>query len=95
MLMLDETTTSEQWKAWGEEMGLHRPMVVQYVVWIGDSLRIDFGTSRERRTSARTIALNYALASLPASRRRHSGGNRILGRSHTHNGLLWRTRARP
>lgn len=64
MLMVDETTTAAQWEAWGEEMGLHRPSVVQYVIWLGDSLRADFGTSRERRTSARAIALEYALASL-------------------------------
>ena len=64
MLMVDETTTAAQWDAWGEELGLHRPLVVQYVMWIGDSMRIDFGTSRERRTSARTIALEHAQASL-------------------------------
>ncbi len=64
MLIVDETTTAEQWEAWGNELGLHRPLVVQYVVWLGDSVRADFGTSRERKTSARTIALEHATASL-------------------------------
>ena len=62
--MLDEYTTAEQWKAWGEEFGLNRPLVVQYVVWIADSMRIDFGDSIERRTSARRTALEYATATL-------------------------------
>ena len=50
----------EQWKAWGEELGLNRPLIVQYVDWIADSMRIDFGNSIERRIPARGIALEHA-----------------------------------
>ena len=62
--MLDEYTTAEQWKAWGEEFGLNRPLVVQYVDWIADSTRIDFGNSIERRIPARGIALEHTSETL-------------------------------
>ena len=50
----------EQREAWGEELGLNRPLIVQYVDWIADSMRIDFGNSIERRIPARGIALEHA-----------------------------------
>ena len=63
-LILNEYTTTEQWEAWGEELGLKRPIVVQYVDWIADSMRIDFGNSAEQRIPARGIALEYATETL-------------------------------
>ena len=59
-LMLDEHTTEAQWEAWAEEFRLNRPIIVQYALWIPDSMRVDFGNSTERRTSARTIAFEHA-----------------------------------
>ena len=44
-IYLDEYATPEAWDAWGERMGLNRPLVVQYVVWLGQVLRGDFGQS--------------------------------------------------
>ena len=58
--MLNEFTTAEQWDAWGEEFGLSRPLLVQYVLWIADSMRIDFGNSSEQRIPARGIAFEHA-----------------------------------
>ena len=44
-IYLDEYATPEAWDAWGERMGLNRPLVVQYAVWLGQVLRGDFGQS--------------------------------------------------
>ncbi len=49
-LYLGEFTSSEQWDAWGRQMGLDRPLVVQYLVWLGKALTGDLGISlREQR----------------------------------------------
>lgn len=44
-IYLDEYATPEAWDAWGERMGLNRPLPVQYSVWLWDILRFDFGES--------------------------------------------------
>lgn len=44
-MYLDNNTTKETWDAWGRQMGLDRPIVVQYVVWLGKAARLDFGQS--------------------------------------------------
>lgn len=44
-IYLDEYATPEAWDAWGERMGLNRPLPVQYIVWLGEILRLDFGES--------------------------------------------------
>ena len=64
LMILNEFTSAEQWEAWGEELGLNRPIIVQYVDWIADSMRIDFGNSAEQRIPARGIALEYATETL-------------------------------
>ena len=38
-------TTSEAWIAQGEAMGLNRPLLVQYAIWVGKAVRGDFGNS--------------------------------------------------
>lgn len=49
-LYLGEYTTQEQWDEWGREMGLDRPLVVQYAIWLGNAARGDLGSSlREHR----------------------------------------------
>ena len=62
--ILNEFTTAEQWEALGEELGLNRPLIVQYVVWIVDSIRIDFGDSDRRSISARSAAFEYITPTL-------------------------------
>jgi peptide/nickel transport system permease protein len=44
-LYLSEYTTKADWDKWGEEMGLDRPIFVQYVTWLGKAVRGEFGTS--------------------------------------------------
>ena len=38
-------TTQENWDAWGEKFGLNKPLVLQYVIWVGKSFTLDMGTS--------------------------------------------------
>ena len=44
-IYLDEYATPEAWDAWGERMGLDKPLYVQYGVWLWDTLQGDFGES--------------------------------------------------
>ena len=44
-LYLSEYTTKADWDKWGEEMGLDRPIFVQYVTWLGKAVTGEFGTS--------------------------------------------------
>ena len=44
-IYLDEYATPEAWDAWGERMGLDKPLYVQYGVWLWDVLQGDFGES--------------------------------------------------
>lgn len=59
-LYLSPTTTQEQWEAWGRQMGLDRPLVVQYFVWLGKALRGDLGNSlREPRPVTNIVFERY------------------------------------
>jgi len=59
-LYLSPTTTPEQWDAWGRQMGLDRPLVVQYFVWLGKALRGDLGISlREPRPVTAIVLERY------------------------------------
>ena len=42
---LSEYTTKADWDKWGEEMGLDRPIYVQYVTWLAKAATGEFGTS--------------------------------------------------
>ena len=56
-LYLGEFTTQEQWDAWGRQMGLDRPLVVQYLVWLGKAATGDLGKSlREQRPVTDIVA---------------------------------------
>ena len=44
-VMLSDYTTNEQYEAWGREMGLDRPIAIQYVVYMGKVMRGDLGDS--------------------------------------------------
>lgn len=63
LLFLDEYSTQEQWDEWGRQMGLDRPLVVQYAIWIADAVRGDFGQSLSQRTNS----LEVIAARIPAT----------------------------
>jgi peptide/nickel transport system permease protein len=44
-LYLSEYTTKADWDKWGEEMGLDKPIFIQYVTWLGKAATGEFGTS--------------------------------------------------
>ena len=44
-VMLSDYTTNEQYEAWGREMGLDKPIAIQYVVYMGKVVRGDLGDS--------------------------------------------------
>ena len=63
MYMSENIAGREAWEALGREMGLHRPLPVQYGIWMGGVFRGDFGTSvREQRD-----AMEVVLERLPAT----------------------------
>ena len=39
-------TSSEDWEAQGKAMGLDKPLIVQYLIWVGNAVRGDFGKLR-------------------------------------------------
>lgn len=51
VLLLGDTTqvSQEQWDAWGREFGTDKPVVVQYVIFLGKALRGDLGDSLLQR----------------------------------------------
>ena len=63
MYMSENIAGREAWEALGREMGLDRPLPVQYGIWMGGVFRGDFGTSvREQRD-----AMEVVLERLPAT----------------------------
>ena len=44
-LYLDEYATDEMYEAWGIKLGLDKPLYIQYLTWLGDVIRADFGES--------------------------------------------------
>ena len=56
-------TTSEAWEAQGKAMGLDKPLLIQYVIWVGKALRGDFGNSVYYQRNS----LEMILESLPAT----------------------------
>jgi peptide/nickel transport system permease protein len=64
LLYLSESTTTEQWDAWGVEMGLDKPVPVQYAVWLGKAARGDLGKSLREPRPVTTIILERLPATL-------------------------------
>ena len=63
MYMSENISGREAWQALGREMGLDRPLAVQYGIWVGGVVRGDFGTSvREQRN-----AMDLVRERLPAT----------------------------
>ena len=56
-------TTSEAWEAQGKAMGLDKPLLIQYMIWVGKAVRGDFGNSVYYQRNS----LEMILESLPAT----------------------------
>lgn len=58
-------TSPEQWEAWGKSFHLDKPLVVQYLIWIGKGFfRGDFGESLKTGKPVMEMVLGFAPASL-------------------------------
>ena len=62
-IYLDDYATQEMWDAWGVRMGLDKPIVVQYSIWLGDILVGDFGESLSHKKNP----LELIKARIPAT----------------------------
>ena len=56
--------TKEMWDAWGKEMGLDRPLPVQYLVWASKAVRGDMGESLWERRPVTTAVVSKLPATL-------------------------------
>lgn len=56
-------TSSEDWEAQGKAMGLDKPLIVQYLIWVGNAARGDFGNSVYYQRNS----LEMILESMPAT----------------------------
>lgn len=63
-LYLGEFTSQEQWDAWGRQMGLDRPLVVQYFVWLGKAATGDLGISMREQRPVTDIVIEKMPATL-------------------------------
>ena len=55
----------EQWEAWGKQFHLDKPVVVQYLIWIGKGIfQGDFGTSLKTGQPVMELVVQFAPASL-------------------------------
>ena len=55
----------EQWEAWGKQFHLDKPVVVQYLLWIGKGIfQGDFGTSLKTGQPVMEMVVQFAPASL-------------------------------
>ena len=62
-LFMNEQSTQAELDAWGVELGLDKPLYLQYVIWLGNALSGDFGESiRQRRP-----ALDVVIERIPAT----------------------------
>ena len=59
--------TSEEWEAQGRKMGLDKPLVVQYGIWLGNAARGDFGDSTHFHRNSLEIILERLPATLQLS----------------------------
>ena len=63
LLYTDGYTTADSYEELGKQLGLDKPFVVQYGLWMGGAVRGDFGVS----LSARTSAINVIRERIPAT----------------------------
>ena len=49
--------SADVWDAWGEKMGLDKPLPVQYLYWLGNSLKGDWGESIVNGANVRDMVI--------------------------------------
>ena len=59
--------TSEEWEAQGRAMGLDKPLIVQYLVWVKNAAQGDFGDSVHFRRNSLDLILKFLPATLQLS----------------------------
>jgi peptide/nickel transport system permease protein len=64
LLYLTEYTTPAEWDAWGEAMGLDRPLYVQYGDWAADAVTGNFGTSLQHQKDSLSVVFTRIGATL-------------------------------
>jgi peptide/nickel transport system permease protein len=52
---LPETATEEQYELVRRELGLDRPLAIQYIIWLGKVVQADFGTSIRANVPVRDL----------------------------------------
>lgn len=62
-LFLSEYSTAQDWERWGRELGLDKPIVAQYFIWLSRAAVGDFGESIQQRKPA----LDVIVERVPAS----------------------------
>ncbi len=66
-LYLNEYTTVDQWEQWGRDMGLNKPLIVQYGVWASKAIRGDFGLSLAHKKDSLAVVRTRIGATLQLS----------------------------
>ena len=59
--------TQEIWDAWGEKLGLDKPLVVQYLIWLRNAVQGDFGESINDARPALDMIIERTPATLQLS----------------------------
>ncbi len=67
LLYTDGYTTADSYEELGKQLGLDKPFVVQYVLWMSGAVRGDFGVSLYARTSAINVIKERIPATLELS----------------------------
>ena len=63
-MYLTERMSAERWQALGKAMGLHRPVPVQYLMWLGQVFHGDFGKSQRDQRDAMVVVRERLPATL-------------------------------
>ena len=63
-MYLTERMSAERWQALGKAMGLHRPVPVQYLMWLGRVFLGDFGKSQRDQRDAMVVVRERLPATL-------------------------------
>ena len=60
-MFMNRGVTQEMWDAWGKEMGLDKPLPIQYLVWASKAARGDLGDSlwERRAVTTATVQLGF------------------------------------
>ena len=59
--------THEDWEAQGRAMGLDKPLIVQYLIWVKDAAKGDFGDSVHFRRNSLDLIVKFLPATLQLS----------------------------